>query len=68
MIRVWFWFASPQMRELQNDADLRTTTRVTFASVPPGRQLTSVDVVKPGASAGADENVSGRHASDAVTG
>lgn len=48
MIRVWFWFASPQMRELQNDADLLTTTRVTFASVPPGRQLTSVDVVKPG--------------------
>ncbi len=46
MIRVWFWFASPQMHGLQNDADLRTTTRVTFASLPPGRQLTSGTVVK----------------------
>jgi hypothetical protein len=26
MIPVWLWFASPQKKTLQNDADLRTAT------------------------------------------
>jgi len=41
-------------------------TRVTFASLAPGKQLTSAGVVKGSVHPGQGKNASGRRSSDAV--